>query len=150
MAEEIEDQEIQEVETPEAPKREDKRIKNLSEKVELTSKERDDFKQKAEKAEREAGFYKDFNGMIAKYPQAAELQDKIKEKVMGGYTVADATAAVLVGEGKFTNAPVVDSPIGGSAINQPQKTNKSASEMTQAERLEALRKAESQNLLSLG
>lgn len=150
MADEIETQETADVESVETPRREDKRIKNLSEKVEMTSKERDEFKLKAEQASREAGFYKDFNGMIAKYPQAAELQDKIKEKVMGGYSVADATAAVLVNEGRFTQSPTpVEAPVGGSAVNQPAQTKKSVGEMSQAERLEALKQAERENLISL-
>ena len=146
MAEEIVQEGTTEVvetsEVPEAPKREDKRLKSLSEKVELTSKERDTYKAEAEKASREASFYKDFNGMVSKYPQAAELQDKIREKVMGGYTVQDATAAVLVNEGRF-QAPQAprENPAGGSSVNQPPKV-KSMSEMSQAERLEALKEAE--------
>ena len=129
-------------ETPETPKREDKRLKSLSEKVELTSKERDTYKAEAEKASREASFYKDFSGMISKYPNATAHQDKIREKVMRGYTVEDATAAVWVTEGKFqATLPPRENPAGGSSVNQPPKV-KSMSEMSQAERLEALKEAE--------
>ena len=142
MAEELEIPVATEpVEEQSQPKREDKRIKDLSGKVELTSKQRDEAIALAEKAQREAGFYKDFSGMISKYPHATEYQEKIKEKVMGGYTVEDATAAILVKEGKFMTSQPRENPAGGSSVNQPPKV-KNASEMTQAERLEALKEAE--------
>src|ERR1035437_610055 len=52
-------------------------------------------------AEKERDFFKDFSGSISKYPSANEYQDAIKEKVMSGYTVEDATVSVLAKEGKL-------------------------------------------------
>lgn len=139
--------EVQEVEIPEPVKREDKRIKGLSEKVELTAKERDTYKAEAEKAAREAGFYKEFAGMVSKHPAATEFQDQIKEKVMAGYTPEDATYAILAKQGKLGQTAPVENPAGGSAINQPPKAHKSLNEMTRDEMLAALKEAEKGNQL---
>lgn len=151
MEEENVETQEQEVETPEPVKREDKRIKGLSEKVELTSKERDTFKAEAEKNAREAGFYKEFAGMVSKHPAATEYQDQIKEKVMAGYTPEDATYAILAKQGKLgqMQAPQ-ENPAGGSAINQPPQARKAVSEMTRDEMLAALKEAEKGNQIWLG
>lgn len=125
--------------------REDQRNKKLSEKVIETAKERDDAKAAAEKAEadtkaalKEVDFYKDFSTQTSKYSQASEYQDAIKEKVMSGYSVEDATVSVLAKEGKLTTPEVVtpkDSPAGGSASNATKPGgDKTIAEMDQAER----------------
>lgn len=138
----------QDVETPEP--RQDKRIKNLSEKVETTAKERDDFKAEAVAAKKEGEFYKGFAGMVSKYPTASGLEEKIKAKVMQGYSVDDATVATLVSEGRFNPAPKpIESPLGGSAINQPAAAQKSIKEMTQAEKLAELRVREARGEIYL-
>lgn len=101
-------------------------------------------------AEKEASFYKGFSGSISKYPQANEYQDAIKEKVMSGYDIEDATVAVLAKEGKLTT-PTQErqSPAGGSASNQIQsKGGKSVAEMSREERREALKEAEARGDLS--
>lgn len=101
------------------------RFERLSEKVILTSKEKDELaKAKAEletkyaAIEKERDFFKDFSASSAKYPEANAYQDKILEKVRLGYSPEDATVSVLAKEGKLgsvatpTQAP---SPEGGSA-----------------------------------
>src|SRR3990167_1272359 len=111
----------------------EKRIKDLSEKVRLTSEERDEkdklVKDRDEKIvglEKERDFFSSFGDSVAKYPQASEFKDAIKEKVLHGYSVEDATVSVLAKEGKLeTKAPASpppppkENPAGGSAINQP-------------------------------
>ncbi len=102
------------------------RFEKLSEKVILTSKEKDEAlarekaeKQRADDVSKERDFYKDFSVNVPKYPHAAAYQDKILEKVRGGYSTEDAIVAVLNKEGKLTSpapeqrpAPQVE---GGSA-----------------------------------
>lgn len=87
------------------------RFEQLSEKVILTSKERDEAKANAESlteaklnAEKERDFYKDFSANVSKYPNASEFQDKILEKVKGGYSTEDAMVSVLAKEGKLNIA----------------------------------------------
>lgn len=84
------------------------RFEKLSEKVILTSKERDELAEakkqlEAEKSslEKERDFFKDFSTNVSKYPQATAYQDKILEKVKAGYTTEDAMVAVLNKEGKL-------------------------------------------------
>jgi hypothetical protein len=99
------------------------RFEKLSEKVILTSKERDELAEAKKQlevdkvsVEKERDFYKDFSVNIAKYPQASAFQDKILEKVKAGYSTEDAMVAVLNKEGKLLppepNNPQVE---GGSA-----------------------------------
>src|SRR6185295_10830987 len=85
------------------------RFEQLSEKVILTSKERDELaKAKADleaqnsSIAKERDFYKDFSVNISKYPNASEYQDKILEKVKAGYSTEDAMVSVLAKEGKLT------------------------------------------------
>lgn len=153
MADEIEDLEL--IENDEVNKTE-QRIKNLSEKVKLTAKERDELdalnKQKDEQLgvkDKEIEFYKSFSQVVTKpeFAAASEYQDSIREKVLGGYTVEDATLSVLNKEGKYTppppKAPEAESPAGGSAINTLQSgTDKSVGEMNREEKRAALMEAE--------
>lgn len=146
MEEEILDQEDTNVD------RADQRNKTLSKKVIDTAKERDEAMADAEKAKnersaalKEVEFYKDFSTQTSKYSAASEYQDVIKEKVMSGYTVEDATVAVLAKEGKLVNSPVEapkgDSPAGGSATNAIKADGeKTIAEMNQAERRAILEK----------
>ena len=129
----------------------EERIVNLSNKVKLTSEERDELKAhnetlSAEKASltKEVEFFSSFTDMTSKYPGAVEYKDAIKEKVLAGYTVDDATVAVLAREGKLggTTAPIVpkaDLPAGGSAATQQLVDgDKGTGEMTQEELKAAL------------
>lgn len=136
-------------------KKEDKRLKDLSEKVRLTAEERDEKDKllteqtsKLASAEKETEFYKNFNALSAKYPGASEYQDAIKEKVNAGYDPDDAVVAVLAKEGKLpgqTQSPIseTESPAGGSAVNTIKGEGaKTSSEMTQEERRAELVKNE--------
>jgi len=138
----------------------EKRIKSLSEKVKLTSEERDELKGlndnlTAEKhtLSKERDFYKGFNQVSAKYPGANEYQDKILEKVNAGYEVEDATISILAKEGKFSPVvPVVEKETvaGGSASTALKGgEGKSPEEMTQAEREATLKDYEAKGELKL-
>lgn len=131
--------------------RTEERIKNLSSKVKDVATERDEAKRladeataKAQAAERERDFYAGLSDVLPKYPAAAEFKDAIKEKVMQGYTIDDAAVSVLNREGKLV--PIVDAApaaaepaAGGSAPTAMSgPTEKSFSEMTLAEKREAL------------
>lgn len=122
------------------PARSDNRFKDLSEKVEMTAKERDEAKAAAEAAQKEVEFYKGFSKVSSKYQEAADYQDKIREKVMSGYDMEDAAISVLAKAGKL-NAPQVqrESPAGGSASTAMRSADdKPVSEMTTAEKRERL------------
>lgn len=127
----------------------EKRIKDLSRKVKLTSEERDEKQHLLEERDaqlatvgKERDFFKDFSDNVTKYPGASEYKDAIKDKVMSGYTVEDATVAVLAKEGKLTNAPAPvvpkDSPAGGSAVTNVGGGEKAIDEMTRDEKRAAL------------
>lgn len=146
--------------TPEINRTEE-RIKDLSSKVKSASEERDTANAKAESeatarlaAEKERDFYSSFSESTAKFPNASEYKNKIKAKVMAGYTVEDATVAVLNSEGKLTqSAPPPPTPApaaGGSAVNQlPATGTKTVSEMNRDEKRQALMDAEKRGDISL-
>jgi uridine phosphorylase len=134
------DEQVEEQEQKPEPKpsRPENRFKDLSEKVELTAKERDEAKAAAEAATKEMEFYKGFSKL--KYPEAADFQEKIKEKVLAGYDMEDAAISVLAKAGKL-NAPQAtrQSPAGGSASTAVKSGDeKPVNEMTRAEKREAL------------
>lgn len=136
------------------------RFETLSEKVILTSKEKDvaEDKAKAEsdrasKAEKERDFYKDFSKISVKYPQANDHQDKILEKVNAGYSMKDATISVLDDAGQLMPITAGTQTIrpsniaGGSAANSMiDYGDKSPGEMTQDERRNALMQAEKEGI----
>src|SRR3990167_5848688 len=128
------------------------RFDKLSEKVILTSKERDEKAQLAEKLQaenssisKERDFYKDFSVNVSKYPEASNYQDKILDKVRKGYSTEDAMVAVLNAEGKLNTPAPTPPPMGqvegGSAPNI-SSGEKSLSDMTPAEKLQALGEAD--------
>lgn len=142
MAEEIEE----EINNEELLSRKDKRIKSLSDKYELSEKEKGDLAKAKDEADakvlaaqKDADFYKGFNTVASKYQGASEYQDKIREKVMAGYDVEDATVSVLNKEGKFV-APKAEreSAAGGSANTSQTVSDKTPQEMSQDERRAAL------------
>lgn len=139
MADEIINQPDQQ---PVVQTRAEERITELSEKVKLTSQERDELKASKEEVTRERDFYAGFSDIVATNPSAKDHKDDILAKVKSGYTVEDATFAVLGKAGKLgTPAPVVQNPAGGSAtISVPQGGEKTVAEMTQDERRAALSK----------
>ena len=129
----------QPVATPEVP-RSQERIKELSDKVELTAKERDEMKTLNETTTRERDFYKGFSDIVSTQPAAKEHQEEILEKVQKGYSVQDATYAVLGAAGKLGGAPAPQVAGGSADTTITQGGNKTIAEMTQAERREQLAK----------
>lgn len=138
----------------------EKRIKNLSDKVRLTSEERDEKDKLLQErdsqlsaASKERDFYKGFNQVSAKYPGASEYQDKILEKVNAGYDVEDATISILAKEGKYTptQTPVQKERAAGGSASTTMKggDTKAPHEMSQEERLNDLRDLEAKGELYL-
>lgn len=135
----------------------EKRIKDLSEKVKLAAGERDELKVATEQKDaenaslkRENEFLTSFGDVLGKYPDAASYRDKIKEKVLKGYSVEDATVSTLAPEGKLSAPrPIVDSPVGGSATTQHQTGEKTLHELSQAEKRAKLVDAETRGDISV-
>lgn len=131
----------------------EERMKNLSKaKIEAETKASDaakaqlDAENKLQVAEKERDFHASFSDSISRYPNANEHKDAIKEKVMSGYTVEDATVSVLAKEGKLgavqAPPPPRQSPAGGSASNQIQSGGgKTIAEMTREEKRAAVLEA---------
>lgn len=119
--------------------------KEAETRFEVEQKARQESDAKVAQMEKETNFLNSFSDVSAKFPTASEFKDKIKEKVMtSGYSVDDATVAVLHAEGRLTSTPVQQGNVaGGSAPNQIiQSGNKTLKEHTSAERWEMLREAE--------
>ena len=104
--------------------REKDRNKKLADKVKIASEERDALAKAKEEevkartnAEKERDFFKNFNQVAIKYHGANEYQDKIWEKVQGGYDIEDAMISILAKEGKYnpTQPKVEEKAAGGSA-----------------------------------
>lgn len=151
MAEELE-QSSQDNSQNENFNRTEERIKDLSSKVRTASTERDEAAAKAQAeaearqtAEKERDFFKEFSTLTSKHPNAANFQDKILEKVKAGYTPEDATVSVLNAEGQLS--PIAGPTVapanagGGSASTVIPQGDRGADQMSQAERREALLKA---------
>lgn len=133
--------------TPASPAED--RIKQLSEKVELTAKERDEKEKllnesntKIANLEKENAFNSGFADMLGTHSAAKDHKDEIKTKVLSGYSVEDATLAVLAKAGKLSATPTATPQVaGGSAATAiPQNGQKSPQEMSQAERRAQLEK----------
>ena len=127
----------------------EKRIKELSEKVELTSKERDEKDKliqegtkKIAELEKENSFNSQYSDVLSSHPNAKDHKDAIKEKVMSGYSVEDAMFAVLGKAGALGGTQVEPTnPAGGSADTvMNQGGTKTVAEMTQEERRAILAK----------
>ena len=151
MADDLTQRSAEQLETDNKVSEAEKRIKQLSEKVRLTSEERDEkdnlLKAESEKraaAERERDFYASFSDTVASNPAAKDHKDEILGKVKSGYTIQDATFAVLGAAGKLggtvVTPPETQSPAGGSATTNASITDKKVTEMTQAERRAILEK----------
>lgn len=119
-----------------------KRIIQLSDKVRTTSEELSTEKKAREAAEKKAAFSEGYAEVLTSNPAAKEFKADIEAKVMSGYTVEDATYAVLGKAGKLgqPQAAEVQSPAGGSAPNVIPTGQKGIGEMTQAERRAQLEK----------
>ena len=134
----------------------EKRIKDLSEKVRLTSEERDETKRLSEEKdskikslETERDFLSSFGEQTQKHPDAVAFRDNIKERVLKGYSVEDATVSVLNEQGKlFKENKVIDkvppeNTVGGSSMTPPPQTSdKKITDMSRDEKRQALVEAE--------
>lgn len=120
----------------------EERMTNLAKAKAEAEKAKAEADARAANAEKERDFFANFSDSIAKYPSANEYKDVIKEKVMSGYTVEDATIAVLAREGKLTPPPPErQSPAGGSASNQIQSggiSGKTIQELNREEKRQAV------------
>ncbi len=139
------------------PSEAEKRIKQLSGKVkeEAEAKDaervaREAAEGRAADAEKKAAFAEAFSDIVASNPDAKDFKADIQAKVMSGYTAEDAAFAVLGKAGKLGNSDSGNSTAGGSAATSiPQGGQKTVQEMTQAERLSALREAEQRGDISM-
>ena len=138
----------------------EKRIKDLSEKVKLTSEERDEQKRllgerdtKISGLEKERDFLNSFGDAMAKYPDAISHKEKIKDKVLKGYSMEDAITSTLISEGKYPSQKKevsLENPAGGSAATQPiTGGEKLISEMTRDEKRAKLMEAEQKGDISI-
>jgi len=124
------------------PSRAEERITQLSDKVKTEA----ELRQKAEadkaEAERRATFAEGFVDVLAANPAAKDHKDEIKDKVLKGYSIEDATYAVLGKAGKLGQAPVVQPQVaGGSATNaMPQNAQKEIKDMSLSEKRSQLEK----------
>lgn len=139
------------------PSEVERRIKDLSGKVRTAAEERDAAKNaqveaegKVAEAQRERDFYASFSDVVADNPSAKDFKDDILSKVKSGYTVEDATFAVLGKAGKLNQPKEETTHIaGGSAVNSPTQGEKKISEMTRDEKYAALIEAEKRGDISL-
>ena len=150
-----------ELDLDDAPKEEhiiDKRIKSLSEKVRLTSEERDEFKKLGEEkdaklaeTQRERDFYSGFADVVVANPSAKDYKEDILTKVKGGYSVEDATFAVLGKAGKLGQPPPPpkENPAGGSAVTPPIPGQKILKEMSRDEKRTQLLELEARGDISI-
>ena len=136
----------------------EKRIKDLSEKVRLTSEERDEkdrlFKEQGIKTlelQGERDFFAGFADVVTTHPAAKDHKDEILAKVKNGYSIEDATFAVLGKAGKLGQpkpAPV-ENPAGGSAVTQHPTGEKPLSELSRDEKRAKLIEAEQRGDISM-
>lgn len=125
-----------------------KRIKQLSEKVELTAKERDELKaskeqdlKKIQELEKENSFNSGFGDILGTHTAAKDHKDEIKAKFSAGYSLEDATLAVLAKAGKLTATTVTPQVAGGSAATtMSQGTQKELKDMSLADKRAVLEK----------
>ena len=134
----------------------EKRIKQLSNKVKLTSQERDELAKANKKLEAERDSAKkeaEFSSSFTENPHyqvAKDYKDKIKEKVSGGYSVEDAVVAVLAKEGKLNAIKAIENPAGGSATNPPMTgDSKPLNDMSREEKRAEVEKAIDRGDISL-
>ena len=134
----------------------EKRIKQLSNKVKLTSNERDELAKANEKLKAERDSLKkdsEFSSSFSENPNyqvAKDYKDEIKKKVSGGYSVEDAVVAVLAKEGKLNAIKATENPAGGSATNPPMTgESKPLSELTREEKRAEVMKAMDRGDISL-
>lgn len=128
--------------TPQEPSRAEERITQLSDKVKAEAEARAKAEADAKDAELRATFAEGFADVVVMNPAAKDHKDEIKEKVLKGYSVQDATFAVLGAAGKLggTQSQTVQVAGGSAATAMPQTGVKEPKDMTQAERRAELEK----------
>lgn len=133
------------------------RFQQLSEKLSLTTKEKEEniakvrlAEEAQSKAERDLNFYKGFSSNLAKYPQAASYQEQIKERVDKGYDAEEAILAVLAKDGKLTAFTPTQTPpqVEGGSAPTTFPGEKSVKDMTPDEKLQVLMAADKEGNLS--
>ena len=152
---------LEDSESVERQNKVEKRIKDLSEKVKLTSEERDEKERllqegtkQNENLKKENDFLNSFGDAMAKYPDAISHKEAIKDKVLKGYSMNDAIISTLASEGKY-NPPVKletppENPAGGSAATRPLTGGeKPISELTREEKRTKLLEAEQRGDISI-
>lgn len=120
------------------------RITDLSSKVKTASEERDAANAAKLVAEKKAEFADGFIDIVGSNPAAKEHRADIEAKFQAGYTLQDATFAVLGAAGKL-GAPQIErrpTPGGSAPTNITVQSNKTAEQMTREERRSALVKAQ--------
>lgn len=128
------------------------RTKDLADKLRHEREEREKIAQEKQKleaeresAKKEVEFYKGFSTVVGKYAEASTYQDQIREKVLNGYDIEDATISILAREGKFGGVPksAATTTAGGSATNNfTSDSKKHPSEMNADELRSAILEAE--------
>lgn len=129
----------------------EERITDLSSKVKTASDERDAATARAEAAERKVAFAEGFVDVVTEFAAAKDHKTDIEAKVMAGYSVKDATYAVLGAAGKL-GAPKVDrQPVAGGSANTniTVQADKSIESMTRDEKRAALVEAQRKGDLGL-
>lgn len=141
MADEIITSEPQ-ADAPKEPSRIEERITQLSDKTRIAEEARIVAEAKAAEAEKKAAFSEGYADFLSQNPAAKDFKQQIQEKFMSGMPVEDAAYAVLGKAGKLGGSPKAEStiPAGGSAATTLTDTVKTPSEMTTAEKREALSK----------
>lgn len=141
----------------------DKRIKSVIAKEKNLTAEAEKKAQEALDRASAAEFRADFAEVSRTYPQAEKHKEAIQEKVKKGYTVADATLSVLNEKGELRtsgqgdgggNKAAVDAHAGAGgsadvAIKPDTGDRKPVKDMTQAERVTALKELEAEGKIGL-
>lgn len=129
--------------------RAEERIKQLSDKVELTAKERDEKANlvkerdtKIAELEKENAFNSSFSDVLGTYSAAKDHKDEIKAKVLAGYSTEDAALAVLAKAGKLGTAETAQPQVAGgsAATSMPSGAQKEIKDLSQAEKRAQLEK----------
>lgn len=126
-------------------------INNLKTSLEKSESER----KEAEAKLADANFTNEFNTIAGTYPLAKDHEDDIKAKVKAGYTVEDATIAVLGKQNKLQTADQIASDenkgrdLGGPSVRTPDLTKKADGEKTTEELAKELQEFEAKGEFKL-
>ena len=135
-----EEKEIIQTTPPEKSSRSEERIVELSDKVKTEAEARATAEAAKAEADKRAEFAEGFVEVLSTNPAAKDHKEEIKEKVLKGYSMEDATFAGLGKAGKLGAQAPKPQVAGGSAATQPTSGQKEVKDMTLAEKREALAK----------